>query len=48
MHVIPGMDTDGAPLAAAAIFGPSEERSNPPDDTNVTKPVTTESDLPLI
>jgi integrase len=32
MHVIPGMDADGARLAAAAILGPSTPRSNPPDD----------------
>jgi hypothetical protein len=47
MHVIPGMDAEGARLAAAAILGTSVPRSNPPDDTAVTNPVTTGSDSPL-
>jgi integrase len=48
MHVIPGMDAEGARLAAAAILGtvvPAPER---PGDPPVTNPVTTGPVSPLL
>jgi hypothetical protein len=46
MHVIPGMDTGGARLAATAILG-TVSGPNSPGDAAVTNSVTTGSDSPL-
>jgi hypothetical protein len=47
MHVIPGMDAEGARLAATAILG-TMSTPNPPGDPAVTNSVTTRSDSPLL
>ena len=46
-HVIPGMDAEGARLAATAILG-TVSGSNSPSDAPVTSSVTTGSDSPLL
>jgi integrase len=47
MHVIPGMDAEGARLAATAILG-TMSGPNSPGDAHVTKFVTTGADSPLL
>ncbi|MDQ3905481.1 MAG: tyrosine-type recombinase/integrase [Actinomycetota bacterium] len=47
IHVIPGMDTDGARLAATAILG-TVSGPNSPGDAAVTNSVTTGPDSPLL
>ncbi|MDQ3760522.1 MAG: site-specific integrase [Actinomycetota bacterium] len=47
MHVIPGMDAEGAQLAAAAILG-TVSGPNSPGDAAVTNSVTTGPDSPLL
>jgi hypothetical protein len=48
MHGIPGMDEEGARLAAEAVLGTLTPAPKVPDDPPVTNPVTTEPVSPLL